>query len=151
MLEIEIVTPSGVSGRVQTLDKSWELLVYDNNGKKSNLVQIEYPLWQAWMKSISYMDKVFASGTLSELDRWQARYDAALKDAQKFGVVNAPEASPKLSFWQSIPWYAWSVVGVLAVTAMYFLPRPRWTARSHAVAGYNQRRSGGRRRLSRGR
>jgi|SRR5690349_418890 len=78
--DTEIVTPSVVESKIASLDSAWEALY--NNNKKDIVIASEYAAWSTWRDNVnnSYLSKVFASGTLNDLDEWKIRYANAYQN-----------------------------------------------------------------------
>ena len=86
----EIVLPSGIDSRIESLGAAWDVLYQTNPDNK--YVSREYDLWNLWKNktlNLSFISKSWATGILNELDKWKARYEVAYKSAnQKNEAVN---------------------------------------------------------------
>lgn len=90
---VEIVTPAGVTRRIDTLDHGWRQLL--KFAPKNDYLVAEYDGWQRWRQAIadSYMSRIFAKGTLSELDQWTERYEVTRTMLAADGPIAAPTAA----------------------------------------------------------
>lgn len=112
----EIVTPSEVQSRVDSLDDSWVQL--QKSYPNDRLIQNEAKAYKNWRKSIqdSYLSRLFASGTLATLDEWKRRYQWAYEEARKKNPsidATAPMPSTLITEEKKTPWL-WLAVGGIA-------------------------------------
>jgi hypothetical protein len=113
---LEIVTPSGVQRRADTMLQAFTALAASGEAATKN----ELDSYKAWYDSISTLDRWFASGTLSELDEWKRRYRAVYESTGPSARGNAPspiafETPPKF------PWL--KVLGAtgLGIALLWFI------------------------------
>jgi hypothetical protein len=87
---LEIVTPSGVTRRIDMLNLAWKSLL--KTAPSNAFIQSEVSGWNTWRQSVadSYLSRVFAKPTLAELDQWLKRYENAYNLIGKGGPLEAP-------------------------------------------------------------
>jgi hypothetical protein len=102
--DIEIVSPSEVEKRVRQSYSAWDSLYQSN--KSNSYVVGEYKRFKTWANPVlkSKIDKMFASGTLADLDKWDSRYKVAYEKASVKTSAPTPGAMtqsmpPPSSFW----------------------------------------------------
>jgi hypothetical protein len=90
--DIEIVSPSEVERRVRESYSAWDSLYQAN--KSYTYVVDEYKRFKVWANKVlkSTVDKMFASGTLAELDKWDKRYSIAYDKAPVKTSAPTPKA-----------------------------------------------------------
>lgn len=86
----EIVTPSGVDRRILALDSAWSRLL--SLAPDNSFLQSEFVAWRKWSENAldSFLSKFMASGTLTELDEWKARYNQAYSKVSGGTSIDAP-------------------------------------------------------------
>jgi hypothetical protein len=117
----EMITPSGVESRINSLNSAWVALykLFNNN----EYITAEYKAWNDWAtnKLQSTLSKWFASGTLNELDNWKARYKTAYNKVSNNSQINAPK--PEDFVFSDNKWYQSPIVlgaGVGILVAILF-------------------------------
>lgn len=88
---VEVVTPQQVEARLRTSWSAWDKLYQGN--KTTPYIADEYKRFKQWIipTLASESSLWFASGTLNQLDRWDARYKAAYLKAANITDVVSPE------------------------------------------------------------
>jgi hypothetical protein len=108
-----VVTPAGVLSRATTLNSAWTELAKSTG---SPLVLSELAAWTVFYEHVrrDFLSRVFASGTLDELDQWEHRYRGAYANAGK-GRENAPNPA----YFTAEPMGAWVwAAGLLGVSVI---------------------------------
>lgn len=112
---LDIVTPEGVARRVMSLDSAWQTL----RSSREPVVHSELTAWNKWRNTIlnSYFSRLFATGTLNELDSWEQRYAAAFDAAGSPNTAPRPTAvgQPKPQLAAPLPWAFYAGAGAVVL------------------------------------